>query len=218
LSGETASEIVPVVDGKAIRSLAVDYPVNGNDISSLFVNYLCNHGHSLTTSSEIKLGKKIKEALGYIALDPSVEITSPHEKTYEAATGDVIELGHARWILPEAIFYPSLIGKSHSSLAATIFKIIQKCDLSIRDELWRNIVVGGGNTQFANFTKRLENDLKSLIPPNVVDIKVLDNSTTDGRYVGWFGGSILGSSNQIPWISIDEYNESGPGIVSAKCP
>merc|ERR1711928_282605 len=64
--------------------------------------------------------------------------------------------------------------------------------------------------------KRLEKELTQLAPASV---KVKIVAPPERKYSVWIGGSILSSLStfQDMWISKDEYDESGPGIVHRKC-
>jgi len=62
----------------------------------------------------------------------------------------------------------------------------------------------------------LTKEVTALAPPTM-KIKVL--APAERKYSVWIGGSILASLStfQQMWISKDEYDESGPGIVHRKC-
>mmetsp|Transcript_113432 Transcript_113432/g.201151 ORF Transcript_113432/g.201151 Transcript_113432/m.201151 type:complete len:94 (+) Transcript_113432:2-283(+) len=91
-----------------------------------------------------------------------------------------------------------------------------RCDVDIRKDLYRNVVLSGGTTLLAGIEKRMTAELTALAP-QTMQIKV---SAPEGRkFSTWIGGSILCSLNpfQQMWISKGEYDESGPTIVHRKC-
>ncbi|KAK9293378.1 hypothetical protein QLX08_011663, partial [Tetragonisca angustula] len=53
--------------------------------------------------------------------------------------------------------------------------------------------------------------------PSTIKIKII--APPERKYSVWIGGSILASLStfQQMWISKQEYDESGPGIVHRKC-
>ncbi len=88
----------------------------------------------------------MKENLGYIARDFEAEMrtgSSPVE--YELPDGSKIRVGNERFICPEALFKPSLLGTELMGIHELLFDSIMKCDLEIRPDLYRSIVLCGGN-------------------------------------------------------------------------
>jgi len=69
---------------------------------------------------------------------------------------------------------------------------------------------------FEGIAERMTKDLTNLAP-TAMKIKVV--APPERKYSVWIGGSILASLStfQQMWISKDEYEESGPGIVHRKC-
>ena len=63
---------------------------------------------------------------------------------------------------------------------------------------------------------RLSNELVNLAPSSM-RVKVI--APPERKYSVWIGGSILASLStfQQMWISKQEYDECGPGIVHRKC-
>jgi actin-related protein len=86
---------------------------------------------------------------------------------------------------------------------ATIFTLI---------EAGANAVI----TMFPNIDVRLTKEMTALAPAS---IKVKIVAPPERKYSVWIGGSILSSLStfQEMWISKDEYDDSGPGIVHRKC-
>merc|ERR1712179_898069 len=157
----------------------------------------------------------------YIALDYDTEMklateSSDKEKTYELPDGNIITVGAERFRCPEVLFQPSIVGKEASGIHDTTFQSIMKCDIDIRKDLYTNVVLSGGTTMFLGIDKRLTKELTSLAPASVKG-KIV--APPERKYSVWIGGSILSSLStfQDMWISKDEYDESGPGIVHRKC-
>ena len=96
------------------------------------------------------------------------------------------------------------------------YKSIMKCDVDIRRELYKNTVLSGGSTMFPNIDERLNKEISAMAPAS---IKVKVVAPPERKYSVWIGGSILSSLStfQEMWISKDQYDESGPGIVHKMC-
>ena len=63
---------------------------------------------------------------------------------------------------------------------------------------------------------RMQKEITALAP-STIKIKII--APPERKYSVWIGGSILASLStfQAMWISKQEYDESGPGIVHRKC-
>jgi actin-related protein len=177
--------------------------------------------HSFTTSAEREIVRDMKEKLCYIALNfddelASADADSKIEKQYELPDGNVVKVRTERFRAPEVLFQPNLIGKEAEGIHKLTFDSIEKCDIDIRKDLYTNVVLSGGTTMFQGISERLNKEIKALAPPN---IKVKIVAPPERKYSVWIGGSILSSLStfQDMWITKDEYDESGPGIVHRKC-
>lgn len=98
----------------------------------------------------------------------------------------------------------------------TCYNSIMKCDVDIRKDLYANVVLSGGSTMFPGIADRMQKDITGLAP-STMKIKII--APPERKYSVWIGGSILASLStfQQMWISKQEYDESGPGIVHRKC-
>lgn len=68
----------------------------------------------------------------------------------------------------------------------------------------------------AGIADRMQKEITALAP-STIKIKII--APPERKYSVWIGGSILASLStfQAMWISKQEYDESGPGIVHRKC-
>lgn len=63
-----------------------------------------------------------------------------------------------------------------------------KCDVDIRKDLYKNIVLAGGSTMFKGIKDRLNNEIIALAP-STMKIDVV--APPERKYSVWMGGSIL---------------------------
>ena len=65
-------------------------------------------------------------------------------------------------------------------------------------------------------TGRMQKELTARVPKSM-QVHVV--APTDGQRMAWRGGSILGDLPAFEgmWITMEEYGETGPTIVHAKC-
>ncbi|XP_012062509.1 PREDICTED: actin-2, muscle-specific-like [Atta cephalotes] len=86
----------------------------------------------------------------------------------------------------------------------------------IYEERTFNVLISGGTTMYPGIADRMQKEITALAP-STIKIKII--APPERKYSVWIGGSILASLStfQQMWISKQEYDESGPGIVHRKC-
>jgi len=86
------------------------------------------------------------------------------------------------------------------------------CNEEVRDALWYNIVLSGGNSMFEGFGERVYSEIKKLAPEGT-KVRIVCGGRRE--YQPWKGGSILAklSSFSQACITKQAYYESGSSII-----
>jgi actin len=219
-SGDGVTHTVPIYEGYSLPHGVTRVDMAGRDLTEYMMKLLMESGHTFTTSAEKEIVRRVKEQLGYVALDFESEVENDAraacEEEFELPDGRVITVGNQRFRCPEALFHPTHIGLESPGFHELVHNSVMKCDIDVRRELYGNVVLSGGSTMFRGLPERLSKELNTLVPSSVKP-KIV--AAPERKYSVWIGGSILSSlaTFQSMWIQRREYDEAGANIVHSKC-
>ena len=225
-SGEGVTHTVPVFKGHIHRHAISRLDMGGRDLTDYLMKVFCE-GHNCfflgnRTAPNITNIHKMKESLGFVSADydrdlEMSETCNEFDESYQLPDGTRVGLGSERFRCVEPLFSPSLIGSSYSGIHDRINWSIMKCDESLHQRLYANILLCGGNTMFPGMGERVHKEVSKLVP---VDARINVITPPNRQYNGWIGGSLLARSDQFETLCIrrlEDYEEFGPSIVYRKC-
>ena len=142
--------------------------------------------------------------------------SSQVDKIYEIPDGTVITFGNERFRCPELLFNPFINYMEYDGIDKMIYDSIMKCKQELHKELFKNIILSGGNAMFKGLPERIKKEIERVDPMYHI-VRVIQHS--DANYAAWNGGSILASLATFPQMCItkEEFEEEGAQIVHRKC-
>ncbi|KAL3131210.1 hypothetical protein ABBQ38_000509 [Trebouxia sp. C0009 RCD-2024] len=183
-----------------------------------------------------QIAADMKESICRVSDGPFDAQENVHVPTvsYELPDGNEIQIGPDRFKVPEVLFQPKLLStfknmdavqgydgaQRISSVPEMILESVGKCDVDVRRDLYSGIILTGGTSLFPSLRERVEREVGELAAQNA-KVKVTSPANTmERRFSVWLGGSILASlgSFQQMWMSKQEYEEHGAGMIHKKAP
>ena len=220
-SGEGGTHVVPVYEGYVSPYSINSIDVSGHNITEHLHNLLTQKGLTFSKHYDFDIVKNIKENKCFVSMDYErelkefIENANTKDAIYELPDSEKININKEQIEAPEIMFQPQMIGRPEFGVGELIYKSYFSIDTEIRNSLFENIVLVGGNTLFNNFPERLCNNIKSF-GGNSVDFKV--HAPAERKYTPWIGGSILSCLTPFEgmWVTKKEYEEHGADIINIK--
>ncbi|XP_072169957.1 uncharacterized protein [Diadema setosum] len=215
--GDSVTDIVPVYEGFIIHQAVQRVHFGGRDLTNHLMNLLNQGEYSFSTTGEWEIVREIKEKFCAVPLyfgDEQRSDSTSIERRHVLPNGDIIALGKERFLATEPLFQPRLAGFDHPGIHELVKRSINKCDVSLRGDLYSNIVLSGGTS----LTEGLSHRLEHLVFDPRRRVRVV--SRPERGFLAWAGGSILASlsffNNKYMWVSKRDYEEYGPNAIHKK--
>mmetsp|Transcript_33500 Transcript_33500/g.48584 ORF Transcript_33500/g.48584 Transcript_33500/m.48584 type:complete len:237 (-) Transcript_33500:121-831(-) len=194
--GDGVTFSMPVFKGYGIKTATFELDMAGSELTTYLSNLLSAKG---TTISDMAVVRDLKEKL---ATDSSFTLPD----------GSVLPINAELTKCSEALFNPSLIGKSCQGIHQLVSKSLDSVNPEIRKDMYSNLVVSGGSCFLPGLADRLK---QTLAAPSSATVNI---STNTSKHAAFYGGSILCclSSFETSWIRKDEFEEIGSAILEKK--
>ena len=215
-SGDGVTQIAPVYCNYCISHAIKRTKYAGKDLTDFMLNLLSEIGLRFSTSSEKDITKSIKESACYVAQNYEEEKKFVEDHEIMLPDGKKIVLKEQRIKCPEVLFNPKLIYIEDDDIVTACYNSIQKCDIDIKEDMYYNIILSGGNTNFKGFKTRFESEMGKIVPKSMT-VKV--SEVEDKICSVWKGAKTL---SQLPdmesnWITKKEFEDYGSQIIHRKC-
>ena len=130
------------------------------------------------------------------------------EKVYQTPEGEEIKINDEQFIAHECLFQPYMIGKEIDALHESIIEAISSCDMNLHRDLYNNIILTGGSSNFPGLKERLKQEISKNLPQSI-NVNIYTNPESD--LSPWIGGSIVGSLPSFSQIAVtkEQYIEHG---------
>lgn len=238
-AGDGVTHLVPVTHGYLDPSLVKRVDLAGRSVTSQLMNLLVHNGHPLNHDADFETVREMKQKLCYVAYDLEAEKklareTTLVDKQYTLPDSKVLRIGNERFLAPEILFNPSLMGNGElGGLAENVFNTIRRAALDVQQGYFAHIMLSGGTTMFPGLSSRLEKDLKKLYLDKVLQgdksrqnkFKISVKDPPRRQHMVFHGASLLAHGaweNPVDnydgvaggwWITPKEYKERGPSAV-----
>lgn len=233
-SGDGVTHVVPVYEGMCPQNLVKRLDVAGRHVTRYLIKLLQLRGYNFNRTADFDTVRQIKEKLCYVGYDLDIEKRLGLETTalceqYELPDGRTIKIDRERYLAPEVLFQPGLldIESKHGGMAEMLFNTIMDADIDLRSEFFKHIVLSGGSSMYPGLPSRLEKDMRQLYLDRVLKgdesklsrFKLRIEDPPRRKHMVFLGGSVLADimkDRDEFWISKEEWQEYGPGIVDRK--
>ncbi|KAF7694686.1 actin [Cucumispora dikerogammari] len=220
-SGDGVTHFVPVYEGYALKHAIKRLDIAGREITLYLASLMTANNSRMCTSAEKEIVRDIKEKLSYVAENFEAEIEKYNKNpkkyvsTFELPDHSKISIFSEKFKSAELLFNPSLRGFESPGVHEMIYNSIMSCDIDLRKELYKNIVMSGGSTMIKGLPERMKAEVKALAPESA-EVNII--APAERKYAVWIGGSILASlsSFQKCWISAATYEEGGEELLKKK--
>ncbi|KAG5177113.1 hypothetical protein JKP88DRAFT_258820 [Tribonema minus] len=212
-SGRTDGCVVQSGDG-------VTHTVPSPTVSFYLSSILLERGYRFTSAADLEAVRDMKR-LAYVALNfasekqRAAQIGASIKKSYALPDGRVITVGDQRFRCAEPLFSPAVMGAAGTGIHKAAVDSISACDAGVRKELYRNVVLAGGNTMCGGIAERMVQEM-TKVAPAMTAVKIV--LPTERKYSAWVGGATVGSHSTFQNMSISkaQYEESGPSCLLAE--
>ncbi|XP_067660694.1 actin-1-like [Haliotis asinina] len=216
-SGYDSTSVIPINNGTMVNEAINVLELAGKGLSNYLEHLLEKRYYSFSSWAQKYQAEQMKETLCYVSLDVHDEFkklsteSNNTEKTFKMKDGTVIALRKERFVCPEALFAPNLIGLNGHPLHKLIQNAVSKSDEDVRPLLYSNIILSGGTAEIPGIKARLEEELNTAGTNQDINV-----TSPKWRYAAWKGGSMLAADQEFvknEFLTKASYEEHGDSVL-----
>ncbi|ELP91125.1 actin, putative [Entamoeba invadens IP1] len=219
-SGHGVSQFVPIFEGSKVQMGVSCSELAGKDVRDSIEKIVNEKGFTFEDFTEKETLDEIKATCCYVAQDFEAEKKKDAkelEKIYKLPDGREIKLGAERFECTEQLFIPENYGKEINGIALQTYDYLMHVYPDVRNQLYGNIVLAGGNTMMPGFVGRFKSEFTKFTP---VSAKINVTAPENRDHAACIGGAIFASLStfESACVSKEKYDETGPSIINRICP
>jgi actin-related protein 2 len=229
-AGDGVTHAVPVYEGLILppengKGGTQRLNAAGRHVTTYLKDLLLIRGYAFNESADFDLLREIKEKLCFVSCDTTLDQhladeTTVLSKDYKLPDGSKINIATERFMAPECLFQPHLIGMEARGMSELIFDCINGCSIDLRVNLYKHIVLSGGTTMYPGLPSRLERDIKREYvavvgggdASRLSKYKIRIEDPPRRKHMVFLGGAVLADimkDKEDFWFTKAEYDEIG---------
>nr|GAT55147.1 predicted protein [Mycena chlorophos] len=175
-SGDSTTVAVPIHESHILHDAIRSVGYAGQEITDLILHLLVREqGMQIAPNDRAArvLVEELKHRKCYVAANYHEEVKCiprlaktehTNSLSYELPDGQIVTMGSTRFVAPEALFQPSILGLDQPSITHLIYGAISNTPSALHASLLGNVLLSGGNTLFPGFADRLATELVDVVP------------------------------------------------------
>eukprot|EP00002_Diphylleia_rotans_P035459 TRINITY_DN7738_c0_g2_i1.p1 TRINITY_DN7738_c0_g2~~TRINITY_DN7738_c0_g2_i1.p1 ORF type:complete len:1045 (-),score=206.12 TRINITY_DN7738_c0_g2_i1:269-3403(-) len=217
-SGYQCTSVIPVYQGHCVPHAIQTLPLGGKHITERLKKLLVQKCASIgNTSKDMFAIEEAKQKYAYVSANYKAECANatPNGRQYTLPDKQTVTLGSERFQATEILFQPSLADVDSLGLIEMIQKCISSVDVDMHRDLWRQIVISGGNTMLSGFSVRLKSELARIAPRGAHPMIV---EKPERGLMAYRGASITAGlpSHKGAFLTREQYLEMGSKAIFRK--
>lgn len=162
--GDTLATALPVAEGHCDMHAIRRLDIGGRDVTDRLVTLLRKSGYALfASSSERQAARRIKERLGYIAVNPRDEehrfaADAPELNRFDLPDGNVVSVGAESFRAPEILFRPEIMSREFGGVHDCVKAAIDSVDLELKQRLYGSVLLAVSCPSRSSSLMRNEDD------------------------------------------------------------
>lgn len=214
--GESFTQISSIFDMLTIPQASIVSDIAGSTVTVYLQRAIKDLSYLLNGASGREIVRDFKEKHCFVLQKGEIKDPPPLDYTINPTT--TVRVGNDRFTVPELLFTPDKFGLKGKGIPAMIYDSIMRCDISIRAELFNNIVLTGGTTLLEGLQARIQKEMEDILESNEIRTPVNVVALPNRGNASWIGGSIVGRLEAYPSLLAykDEYQELGASLISSR--